>query len=62
MKPCALRAGSARWPAGPRNVFRQKFQRNIPAEPRVYGFIDDAHASAAKFFQDGVMGDRTAED
>ena len=39
------------------NVFGKKFQRNVPAEPRVFGFIDDAHASAADFFEDGIMGD-----
>ncbi len=40
-----------------RNVFGKKFQRDIPAKARVLGSIDDAHASAAKFFQDGVLGD-----
>ena len=43
------------------DVFRKKFQRDVTAEPRVLGFIDDAHASAAKFFDDGVVGNRTTD-
>ena len=39
------------------NIFGKEFQRNIAAEPRVLGFVDDAHAAAAKFFEHGVMGD-----
>jgi hypothetical protein len=38
-----------------RNIFGEKFQRDIPAQARVLGFIDDAHAAAAKFFDDAVM-------
>src|SRR4029077_8385080 len=30
-------------------------------EPSVHGAIDDAHTSAAKFFQDGVMRDGTTD-
>ena len=43
------------------NVFGKKFQSDVTAEPGVLGSIDNAHASAAKFFDDGVMGNRTTD-
>ena len=42
------------------NVVRQEFQRDVSAEAGVLGFIHDAHASAAQFFQDAVVGNRAA--
>jgi len=38
-----------------RRHIRQKFQSYHAAEARVFGFIDDAHAAAAEFFEDAVM-------
>jgi hypothetical protein len=43
------------------NVVGKKFQGNLAAKPHVLGFVDDAHASAAEFFKDGVMGDGAAD-
>lgn len=40
-----------------RNVVGKKFQCNVPAKPRVFRSIDYAHASAADFFEDGIVGD-----
>ena len=42
------------------DVVRKKFQRNVPAETRVLGFVDDAHSTAAQFFQDAIVGNCTA--
>src|ERR1700728_3766801 len=44
-----------------RNVFRKEFQRYIAAKPRVFRFIDYAHASAADFFEDGIVGDSATD-
>ena len=38
-----------------RQILRQKFQRDKAAEPRVLRFLDHAHATAAKFFDDAVL-------
>ncbi len=40
----------------PGGVFRQKFQGDETAEARVFGFINQAHASATEFFQNPVVG------
>ncbi len=42
-------------------VFRKKFQGDAAAEFGVFGFVDDAHAAAAKFAEDFVMGDGFVE-
>ena len=42
------------------NVVGKEFQRNVSAEARVLGFVDHAHASAAQFFQDAVVGNGAA--
>jgi hypothetical protein len=39
------------------NFVGKKFQRDETMKPRVFRFVDDAHASAAKFFDDAVMRD-----
>jgi hypothetical protein len=44
-----------------RDVFREKFQRDEAAEFGVFGLINDAHASAAQFFQDAVVSNRAAD-
>jgi hypothetical protein len=36
-------------------IFRQEFQRNKSVKPRVFGFVDNAHAAAAQLFHDAVM-------
>jgi len=43
------------------DVVRQELQRNVSAQARVLGFVDNAHASAAQFFQDSVVGNRAAD-
>src|SRR5690348_14101980 len=43
------------------DAFRKKFQRDETAEARVFGFVDDAHASAAELFENAVMGDGGAD-
>ena len=39
-----------------RNIFRQEFQRDKSAQPRVFGLVNDAHTAAAQLFEDTVMG------
>ncbi len=39
----------------------KKLQRDEAAKPRVFGFINHAHAAAAKLFEDSVMGDGVVE-
>ncbi len=39
----------------------QEFQRNEAVQAGVLGFVDNAHATAAKLFQDGVMRDFLAD-
>ena len=43
------------------HLVRQKFQRYKPAEFRVLGFINDAHATAAEFLHNAVVGDGLAD-
>jgi hypothetical protein len=38
-----------------RDVLRQKFQGNEAIEPRVLGFVNHTHTTAAKFFYNAVM-------
>jgi hypothetical protein len=38
-------------------VFRQKFQGDAAPEPGVLGFVDNAHAAAAKFTENFVVAD-----
>ena len=45
-----------------RNFVREKFQRDVAAEARVLGFVDHAHATAAEFFEDVVVGDGSTDD
>ena len=42
------------------DVMRQEFQRNFAFEARVFGDVDDAHATAAEFFEDRVVRDGAA--
>ena len=42
-------------------IFGKKFESDEAAEFGVFGFVDDAHAAAAEFFSDAVMGDGLAE-
>jgi hypothetical protein len=39
------------------DVVRQEFQGDIATEAGVFGFINHAHSTAAKFFGDAVMRD-----
>src|SRR6266446_7765035 len=38
-------------------IFGEEFQRDAPAKLGVLSFVDDTHASAAKFAEDTVVGD-----
>jgi len=44
-----------------RDVLRQKFQRDEAAQARVFGFVNDAHASAAEFFDDAIVRNGLAD-
>ena len=39
----------------------QELERDVPAELRVLGLVDDAHAAAAELRRDAVVGDRPAD-
>ena len=43
------------------DVVRKEFKSDVAAEARVFGFVHYAHTTAAKFFENGVMGDGAAE-
>src|SRR5208282_2402341 len=43
------------------NVVGEEFKSHTAAEARVFGFIDHAHATTAKFFQDAVVRDGAAK-
>jgi hypothetical protein len=43
------------------NVVGKEFKSDIAAQARVFGFVDHAHTPAAKFFEDGVVGNRAAK-
>jgi len=43
-----------------REFVGQKFQRDVAAKARVHGLVHYAHASAAEFLDDLVMGDDLA--
>ncbi len=42
--------------------FGKKFQCDETVETRVFGFVDDAHAAAAEFFDDAVMRNGEADE
>ena len=42
-------------------VFRQEFESNKAVEPRVLGFVDDTHTTAAELFDDAVVRNGVAE-
>ena len=44
----------------PGDILRQKFQRHEALQPRVFGLVNDTHASAAELFDDAVVGERLA--
>ena len=44
------------------NIFRKEFESDVAAEADVLGPIDNAHASAAKLFDDGVMRNGATND
>ncbi len=44
-----------------RQLRREEFDGNLPAEPRVLGAIDHSHAAAAEFFDDAVVRDGLAD-
>ena len=44
-----------------RDIVRKKFQSDEAAERSVFGFVDDAHAAAAEFFDNAVMRDGLAD-
>jgi hypothetical protein len=54
----SLEALECLWVLG--DVVGKKFQGYETAEFGVFGFVDDAHATAAKFFDDAVVRDRLA--
>ena len=39
------------------DILRQKFQRDEALEARVFGLVNDTHASAAELFDDAVVGE-----
>jgi hypothetical protein len=45
-----------------RNIFGKEFESDVAPEANVFGSIDNAHASAAKFFDDGVMRNSATND
>ena len=42
------------------NVVGEKLQGNRAAKIHVFGFVDDAHPSAAELFENAEVGDRRA--
>ncbi len=44
------------------DIIRQKFESDVAAEAGVGSFVNDAHAAAAEFFEDVVMGNGTTND
>src|ERR1700693_292754 len=44
------------------HFFGKKFQRDVPAEVSILGFVHDTHTTAAELFDDAVMGDGLANE
>jgi len=55
----ALEAGECLQITG--NFLRQELEGNEAMQPRVFGFIDHAHAPAAEFLDDAVVRDGFAD-
>ncbi len=55
----ALEAGEGLRVGG--DIFGEEFEGDETAEAGVFGFVDDAHAAAADFFGDGVVGEVLAD-
>jgi len=45
-----------------RHIVSEEFQRNVAVQPRIFGFVHDAHPAAAKFLEDAVVGDGLADE
>ena len=43
-----------------RNFVGQEFERDEAMEPRVFGFVDDAHPATTEFFDNAVVRDSLA--
>ena len=43
------------------SLIREKFDGHGAAEADVFGFVDDAHAATADFFDDAVVGNRASD-
>ena len=44
------------------DVVGKKFQRDETVQAGVFGFVDDAHATATKFFDHTIVGYRLANE
>ncbi len=42
-------------------VLRNELERNGTMQPRIFGFVDDAHAAAAELLEDAVVGERLTD-
>jgi hypothetical protein len=40
---------------------RQKFQREVPSEARVFGAVDNTHAAATELLHDAIVRERLAD-
>src|SRR5690348_15032032 len=45
-----------------RRVLEEKLERHISVEPRVFGFVDHAHAAAPELFYDAIVRNCAAND
>jgi len=44
------------------DIIGEEFEGDVAVEANVFGFVDDAHAAAAKFLEDAVVGDGVADE
>ena len=57
----ASRAEPAQRLGIPRELFGDELERDEAVQPRIFGFVDDAHAAAAQLLDDAVVRERLTD-
>ncbi len=59
---CASRRNRRFWLGIRNQLGRQHLERDLPAQRRIEGAVDDAHPAASHFLEDSIVADRAADE